>query len=152
MRAIERLRRHRDHDVGAELLRLGEGPAGQRLARDSRGEAEIIFDSGAGAGLSAERARVQDDHRETFRRRVHGGGKPRRTAAHDRDIVDLVAGWADHAKRPGEVSFARIAKHRAVGGDHQRPIRRRRRVALDQFGSVMIPFRIEQMVRKAVAG
>jgi len=44
-----------NHDVGAELLRLGEGTARQRLPRDSRGEAEDNFSMrAAGAGLSTE--------------------------------------------------------------------------------------------------
>ncbi len=151
--AVERRRPDRNHDVGAELLRLGEGAAGQRLPGNSGGETEIILDARAGAGLSAEGAGIQHHHRETFRRRIDRGRKTRRAAADDRGIVDLIPGrTADHAERAGEFGFFRIAIHGAIGDHHQRPIGRRWRIACDQLGGIMIPFRVEQMMRNAVAG
>src|SRR5260370_785396 len=111
-RAIQRLRPDRNHDVGAAVLRLGEGAAGQRLARDSRGEAKVIFDSGAGAGLSAGRARVQHGHRETFRGPRHRPPRTPRTAAADRALAGLApGGTADQPSPPGELAVAGLASH-----------------------------------------
>ncbi len=152
-RAIERPHADRDHDIGAELLRLAEGAARQRLPRDPRREAEIILDPRAGAGLAAVRTRIQYGDRKTFRGGIHRGRKTRGTAADDRRVVDFVSGGtADHAERAGELGFAGIAQHGAVGDHRQRPIGRGRRITRDQFGGIAVPFRIEQVMRKTVAG
>src|SRR3954447_26438552 len=84
---------------------------------------------------------------------VYGGGETCGPAAYDRRIIYLVASrTADHAKRTGEFGFAGIAKHGTIDGHHQRPIRRRGRIACDQFRGIVLPLRIEQMMWKAVAG
>ena len=143
----------RDHDVGAEFLRLVEGARGQRLAGNAGRKTEIVLDPRAGAGLAAEGARIEHRDREAFGGRIDRGREPGRAAADDRDVVDLVLG------RPPIMPSARassdslgIAQHGAVDGHDQRPIRRRRRIARDQFGGVVIALGIEQMMRIAVAG
>ena len=152
-RAIERGRAHWNHDIRAELLRLRERAARQRLAGNAGRKPEIVFDTGASAGLSAERARIQNHYRKAFGGRIHGGRKTSRAAADDRGIVNPGPGRpADHADRSGELTLAGVAQHGAVGAHHQRPIRRRWRIARDQFGGVVVAFRVEQVMRKAVAG
>src|SRR5262249_41480262 len=97
-RAIQRLRRHRDHDVGPELLRLRKGAARERLAGNARREAQIILDARARTGLAAEGARVEHGDREAFGRRIDRGRKSGRAAADDRNVVDLFTSRpADHA-------------------------------------------------------
>ena len=62
-RAIERFDRDRDQHFRAELLRLGEGAAGQRLAGNAGRKSQIVFDPRAGAGLAAIGARIQHGDR-----------------------------------------------------------------------------------------
>ncbi len=152
-RAIERLHRDRNHDVGAEFLRLVKGPGSQRQPGNSGRKAEVIFNTRAGAGLSAERPRIAHRDGKSLGRSIDRGRQPCGTAADHGDIVDLVLGErANHAHRAGEFGFAWVAEHRAVGDHHQRPIRRRRRITRDQFGRIVVGGRIEQMMREAVAG
>jgi hypothetical protein len=65
-RAIERLHGDRDHDVGAEFLRLNESARGQRLAGDSGRKAEVVLDPGAGPRLPAVGAGVENRDRQTL--------------------------------------------------------------------------------------
>jgi hypothetical protein len=71
-RAIERPDADRDHDVGAEFLRLNEGAGGERLAAYSGGKSKVVLDPGAGARLTAESAAVENRDRQAF-----GGGVDR---------------------------------------------------------------------------
>ena len=115
-------------------------------------EAQIVFDPGAGAGLAAERARVEDGDRQSFGGRIDGGGEPRRPAADNRDVIEfLVVVVADHADRVGDRRLRRIAQHPAVRADHQRQVGARGDIARDEIGGVLVGGGIEQMVRLAVA-
>ena len=60
--AMQALDLHRNQHARAELLRLVVAAAGERLARDAGGEAEIILDARARAGLPPEGARVDDEY------------------------------------------------------------------------------------------
>ena len=79
-----------DHHLGAELLRLHEGAPGQRLAGNAGRESQVVLDARAGAGLAAERARVEHDDRKAFGSRIDGGGETGGPGADDRDIEDAV--------------------------------------------------------------
>ena len=65
-RAIDRLDGDRYHDVGAEFLRLNEGAGGERLAAYSGRKAKVVLDPGAGAGLTAVSAGVENRDRQAF--------------------------------------------------------------------------------------
>ena len=80
-RAVERLDRDRDHDVGAELLRLDKGAGGERLAAYPGRKAKVIFDPGAGPSLAAESAAVENRDRQAFGGAVNRGREPRRPGA-----------------------------------------------------------------------
>jgi len=71
--AIEPSDFERNGDFGAELLRLGEGAAGQRLSGNAGRETEIVLDAGRRPGLSAERALIEDDDRQSLRRAIDRG-------------------------------------------------------------------------------
>src|SRR4051795_12795889 len=72
---------------------------------------------------------------EACGRGILGGGDPGRSGADDRDVVDaVVAGTADHADRARKLGFARIAQHRTIGGDDQRPVVRLGRITRDDIG------------------
>ena len=75
-----------DCEVGAELLGLREGAPRELFARDARGEAEVVLDARARAGLAARRRRLEHEHVEALGRRVHGRGQARRPGAHDDEI------------------------------------------------------------------
>src|SRR2546429_1224190 len=82
-----------------------------------------------------------------------GGRRPIWPKSSDRAfVIPEPARPAYHADRSGELTLAGVAQHGAVGAHHQRPIRRRWRIARDQFGGVVVAFRVEQVMRKAVAG
>src|SRR3984957_4632842 len=61
--AVEPLHLEWDRDLRPEFQRLVEGAAGQRLSRDTGGEAEIVLDSRRCARLAAHGAVVEDDDR-----------------------------------------------------------------------------------------
>src|SRR3546814_7295278 len=73
---IDRFVRNRRFD--AELLRLAERPAHERHARDTGRKAEVILDPGGRAGLSAEGAAVEREHREPSPTGQAGGDEPGR--------------------------------------------------------------------------
>ena len=88
--AMQRLDLERNRDVRAEFLRLHEGASSQCLPRNTGGKAQIILNAGAGAGLTAGRASIENRDRQTFGRRVHGRGQTRRAGAHDRHVVHVI--------------------------------------------------------------
>ena len=90
MRAIDRLDGDRDHDVGAEFLRLNEGAGRERLAADAGRKAKVILNPGAGAGLTAESACVENRDGKAFGAGVDRRRETRGPGADDRDIVDEV--------------------------------------------------------------
>ena len=79
----------RDRHLGAELLRLVEGARHQRHAGDAGREPQVVLDPRGRARLAAERAAVEHDDRQPFRRAVDRGSEPRRSGADDRDVVHL---------------------------------------------------------------
>ena len=81
--------------LGAEFLRLDEGAAGQRLPGNAGRKAQIVFDARAGAGLAAERARIEHRHRQPFGGGIDRGRETGGTAADHRHVVELLdaPGW-----------------------------------------------------------
>ena len=62
-RAVERFDSNWNHDVGAEFLRLIEGAGGERQAAYAGRKAKVVFDPGAGPGLTAVTAGVENRNR-----------------------------------------------------------------------------------------
>ena len=109
-----------NQDLCAEFLGLHVGAAGERLARDASRKAEIILDARACARLPAERPAIEHDHVQAFRGGVDGGGQPRRSGAHDRDVEQLVMrGNIEHAQASPQGFLGRVEQHRAVGTHRQ---------------------------------
>src|SRR3989442_8655444 len=88
--AVQRGSLCRNQNLGAEFLRLDEGTTGKRLARYTGGEAQVVFDTRAGTGLSAERATVQNDNVQAFRSRIHGSREPGGASAHHGNVEELI--------------------------------------------------------------
>ena len=90
-----------DRHLGSEFLRLIVGARHQRHAGDAGREAEIVFDPRRRAGLAAERAAIEHEDRQSFRRRIDGRGKPGRSGTDNDDIVETVR---DRSAAPGRGS------------------------------------------------
>ena len=93
-RIVAALELHRfvgDGDFDPELLRLAESAAHQRHSGNARRKPEIILDARGGSGLAAERAAVDGQYRQPFRRGIDGGRQAGRTGADDDDVVQLIA-------------------------------------------------------------
>src|SRR3954451_1891228 len=65
-RGIDSLDRSGDEDLGAKSAGLLERPAGQPVARDARGESEIVLDPGGRARLAAGRLALDHDRPESL--------------------------------------------------------------------------------------
>jgi hypothetical protein len=119
--ALQRRHGDRNGDLRAELLRLGKCARRQRVAGDAGGETQIIFDARRRAGLAAERARIQHQHRQPFGRRVHRRCQPRRPGADNGHIVDAFGvELGRHAQAGGQIHLAGSAQERTVGAEHDR--------------------------------
>ena len=78
-----------DHHLGAEFFRLGDGSSGEFLAGKAVGKTEVVFDFGAGGGLSAGRFGLDKKDVETFGGGVNGGGESRGTGADNDEVAEL---------------------------------------------------------------
>ena len=78
-----------DHHLGAEFFGLGDGSIGEFLAGKAVGKTEIVFDFGAGGGLSAGRFGLDKKDVETFGGGVNGGGESRGTGADNDEVAEL---------------------------------------------------------------
>ena len=142
----------RNGDFGAEFLRLGEGAAGQRLAGNAGGKAEIILDARGSAGLAAESALVEHDHRKPLRGGIDGGRQPGRPGADHGDVVDECRiELGRDAEADAGLGVARPLEHRAVGADHQRQFAGAHAEALDQAVRFLVGIGIQHGVGIAVA-
>ena len=97
-----------DGHVGPELLRLGERSPRQGLAGDAGGEAEVVLDLRARAGLTARGVGFQYKHVQPLAGGVDRGGEPGRTRSHHHHVPDL--GGVD-----GDVE-AEAVRHFGIGG------------------------------------
>ncbi len=132
-------------------MRLREGAARERHAGNSGGEAEIIFNAGAGAGLTAEGAQIEHGDAQTFGCRIDGGGEAGGTGADHGDVIERAAiGLPEHAERAGKFAFTGVFQHRAVGAEYEWKFVRRRLVALHQLRGFVVVRGVHRMKRIAV--
>ena len=80
------------HQLGAEPRDLGERALGEVGAAQALGEAEVVLDRRALAGLSARGLALDDDRAEPLGSGVHPGREPGRAAADDADVVERLLG------------------------------------------------------------
>jgi hypothetical protein len=120
VRAIERRSLRGDQDLRAELLRLDERAAGQRLARDPGWKAEVVLDACARTRLSAERAAVEHYDVQAFGSGIDGGGETGGAGTHDDDVEELVPrGGIEHAHAASHRLLGRIEQNGTIGADDQ---------------------------------
>ena len=150
--ALELHRLVGDRDLDPELLRLAERAAHQRHARNAGREAEVILDPRRGARLAAERAAIDREHGEPFRRRINRGGQPSRACTDDHHVVQLGGvERPDQADTACELAFGRIAQQIAVWTKHDRQFFGLHIEALDQGLRAAIIGRIELLIGMPVA-
>src|SRR5439155_26305215 len=137
--------------LDAELLRLIVGARHEGQAADAGRKAEIVLDPPRCARLAAEGAAGEDQHREPLRRRIDGGGKPRRPRANDRDVVDLrgIEG-SNEAEATRELHLARIAEELPAGAEDDRQVLAVEVKTFEQRLRVGVGVRVELVVRVSV--
>ena len=110
----------RGQDLGPELGRLAAGPVGELGAADPVGEAEVVLDPGALAGLPAGGLPLDQDGAQPLGGGVHGRAQPGRAAADDHRVVEAGGRGGRQADPGRQLLDARVDQGLALGGDHQR--------------------------------
>ena len=119
--AVQCYRLRGDTERGAEFLRLRQRAPGQRQTGNAGGKAKVVFDLGAGAGLSARCRGFHQAHVESLGGAVDRGCQPGRPGAHNQQVMH--PGFIDRridAKAARHLEVARILKHPlATAYDHR---------------------------------
>ena len=105
-RRVDPRDRPRHEHLGAEPPRLLQRAARELVARDARGEAEVVLDPGRGAGLAAGRLPLDHDRAQTLGRAVDGRGEPSRAGADDDGVVlggGGLGGEAEQLRHPAQL-------------------------------------------------
>ena len=84
-------------ELGAEAVGLEEGALGELVAAEALGEAEVVLDAGAGAGLAAGGVGLDDEGAQAFGGAVDAGGEAGGSGADDDDVVELLLGLGAQA-------------------------------------------------------
>ena len=138
-RRIDAGDRARDQDLRPEPPRLLQRAAGQLVAGDAAGKAEIVLDPRRRPGLSAGRLALDDDRAQPFGCAVDRRRKAGRPAADDRDVVFGGAwrgsagrgDWRDRAPRAARSPL----RPRAAPRDRRRPADAFRARAVESSGA-----------------
>ncbi len=141
-----------DAHLGAELLRLVEGARPQRLPGDAGGEAEVVLDLRAGAGLPAGRHGLEHHHVEPLGRAVHRGCQPRRPGADDHQVVH--DGCVHHRVEPeavGDLGVARVLQHLLTAADEDGDVAGGDVELVEQRLHVRVALDVDVLVGVAVA-
>ena len=151
--AIDRLCSACNRQPGAELLCLGLRAAGQRLARDAGGKAQVVLDLRRGAGLAAGRDAFQHHGLQPFRRRVHRrrqacrAGADHRHVVHQRGVQRL-----GQPQRVGQRHVAGVAQHAvARRRDDHRQVAGLQVEAVEEAAGIGVGLGVQHAVRVAVA-
>ena len=142
-----------DRHFDAKLLRLVIGPCHQGQAGNAGRKTQIVLDARRRTGLTAERAAIQHEHRQTLGSRINRGRKTRRPGADDDHVINLVR--VDRFDEPDatcEFDVAGIAQQLSVGTENDRQFASGDLKALDQRSRTWIGLWIEPLVRMPVAG
>ncbi len=108
-----------DHHLCAEFFGLGDRSIGEFLAGKAVGKTEIVFDFGAGGGLSAGRFGFDEKNIETFGGGVNGGGESRGTCADNDEVAELGGiNIGVEAEAVGEFLNCGIAEDIALTADY----------------------------------
>jgi hypothetical protein len=141
----------RHHHARAESSGLECRALGQLAARDPGREAEVIFDPGRGAGLPAERHRVDHLRVEPLRGAIDRRCQTGRPGPHDHHIAHRRRGTAGaQTEQRRYIGVGRVAGY-AVAGDHHRRIGGRHPEGAEQRLGLLVLRDIHPLVGHAVA-
>lgn len=142
----------RNVDLCAELLRLHERAAGERLPGNSGRKSEIVFDLGTRTGLPSGRNGLQYDGGQAFRGCIDGRGKAGRSGADDDQIVHpCVIDLGIHPEAFGNLVIRRVSEHMLGATDHDRYIFCLHMKAIEQRTDVWIVLDIHVEVGMRIA-
>jgi hypothetical protein len=111
-----------DEDLGAEAARLLQGAAGQLVAGDAGGKAEVVLDPGGGAGLAAGSLALDDDRPQSLGGAVDGGREAGWPGTDDHRVVFGGGGLGVHAEQVRDPAQARPHRGLAVDDADRRPV------------------------------
>ena len=137
--------------LGAELGGLAPGPVGELRPGHPVGEAQVVLDPRALAGLPAGGGPLDQHRAQALGRAVQRGAQAGRAAADHDQVVEVLGRRGGQADVPGQFGVGRLDQRLAVRGDHHRqpvqvgPGRREQPLALRLVGGV-------PAVRHLVAG
>ncbi len=110
----------RGEDLGAELRRLPPGPLGELPAGHAVGEAEVVLDAGALAGLAAGRRPLHQHRAQALRGAVHGRTEPGRAAADHHQVVEVGRRRGRQTHTGGQLGCLGFHQRGPVRRDHHR--------------------------------
>src|SRR5262249_51357467 len=110
----------RDHDLCAELLRLGIRAFGQLLTRNPCRKAQVVFDARARSRLSPWRTGFQHQRIESLGCRVDRSRKTSRPGADDDDIALVGVDPAVEPEAVGDLLVERVLQDPLTAVDQDR--------------------------------
>src|SRR5262249_27266059 len=93
LRTVQAIEPHRligYRHLDPEFLRLIVRACHESHAADAGRKPEIVLDARGCSGLAAECTAVEDEHRQSFRACIDGGGEARGPRTHDDDVIETV--------------------------------------------------------------
>jgi len=150
--AVDAGNRPGDEQPRPELLRLDLGPAGERLAGDAGGKAQVVLDLRAGPRLPAWSQGLEHERLQPLGGSVDRGGEPAGTGAHHHEVEGVLG--VHRLGEPqliGEHGRGGIAEHALPRGNHHGQLVSRQLEAGEEATGIRVGLRVEQPVGIAVA-
>jgi hypothetical protein len=142
----------RDQDLRAEFFCLIVGSCRELLPRDAGGESKVVLDSRARSRLAAGRARLDDEHVQSFRRAVHSCCQAGESAANDDDVAQLcLIDRIVEAEAVGDLVVCRIPENRGAAADENRNVALSDLKAIEELLHAVVTVEIDVRVRISVA-
>ena len=161
--AVEHHRTHRppllerdhvagQHHLGAEPLHLRHRPVGQVGAAEALGEAQVVLDRGARAGLATGSLPLDHDRAQPLGRRVDRRGQAGGTAADDAHVVQRLPGLGAQAERAGQLDGGGGAQRVALRRQHEGQVVGGHPGQLREALALLVELDVEPAVGHVVAG
>ena len=152
MSKVRRSDRRRHGQLRPELVGLQDRALRQFGPGDAGGEAEVVLDAHAAAGLAARPRALQHQRAQPLRGAVDRRGQPRRPRPDHDQVVDALLQRPAEAERLRQLAVGRVAQQRlAAPGDHRR-VGLAQPELLEQLLDLRVGLQVEPGVRHAVLG
>ena len=144
--------RRGDGQARAELVGLHDGALRQLAAGDAGGEAEVVLDAHAAAGLAPGRRALQHHRAQPFGGAVDRRGQPRRPGPDDDQVVHRLLQRPAEAECFRQLAVRGIAQEQLVApGDHGR-VGLGQPELLEQLVHLRVGLQVQPGERHAVLG